>query len=66
MRVGTTPTYTFRLPFSADTCKKVKVTFRQSNKVVLEKSDECILEGDVIKVSLTQDETFKFTYPRQS
>lgn len=63
MRVGTTPTYTFKLPFSVDTCKKVKVTFRQNNKVVLEKTDDCILDSDVVKVTLTQDETFMFVYP---
>ena len=63
MRVGTTPTYTFKLPFATDVVSKAKVTFRQNNKVVLEKTDVCVLEGDIIKVSLTQEETFMFTFP---
>lgn len=63
MRVGTTPTYTFKLPFAGDSVQKVKVTFRQNNKVILEKTDECLLEGDTVKVTLTQEETFMFIYP---
>lgn len=66
MRVGTTPTYTFKLPFEVDNVQKVKVTFRQNNKVILEKTDECLLEGDMVKVTLTQEETFKFAYPSKA
>lgn len=63
MRVGTTPTFTFKLPFGTDVVQKAKITFRQNNKVVLEKTDDCVVDADMVKVSLAQEETFMFTYP---
>lgn len=63
MRVGTTPTFTFKLPIGTDVVQKAKVTFRQNEKVVLEKIDDCVLEKDVVKISLTQEETFMFSHP---
>ena len=60
MRVGTTPTYVFQLPEGADSVKTAKVTFRQNRTVILEKKEECIIEDNVVKVSLSQEETFLF------
>ena len=60
MRIGTTPTYTFKLPFEVSTLQKIKVTFRQGSTLILEKKDSFVLAGNIIELSLTQAETFLF------
>lgn len=63
MRIGTTPTFTFELPADVTGITKVKITFRQSGRLILEKYlSDCTLDGNVIKVSLKQEDTFLFTH----
>ena len=62
MRRGTTPKHTFTLPFNVDDVDSVQVIYRQDmiSKVVKAKSD-CILDGNNITVTLSQEETLRFT-----
>ena len=58
---GTTPTLSFRLPFDTNTLKKFYITFNQNEKTILEKTaEDCILKGNVISLSLNQEETLAF------
>ncbi len=58
---GTTPTHTFTLPFNTDQIRKVKVIYAQDDVVLFTKEGEaCALEDNVIRVRLTQEETFLF------
>ena len=59
---GPTPTHTFKnIPVEAVNIDKVKITYAQAGKVVLEKrKEDCIIEDGEIKTTLTQEDTFKF------
>ena len=61
MRRGTTPTYTFPIPFSIDSIATAKVTFAQSGVLVEKKLEDCGRGEDEISVKLTQEETFRFS-----
>lgn len=66
MRRGTTPTHTFDIsPIEASVLSKVKITYAQGNTVVLVKrTEDCTLEGNTIKLTLTQEETLKFDHKK--
>ena len=58
---GTTPTHRFTIPFDAAVISKVRVTYAQREKVLLTKDEtECSLDGNVIELKLTQEETLLF------
>lgn len=58
---GTTPTHTFNLPFDTYLIDKIKISYAQDGNVVLTKEkDDCTLQGNSVKVRLTQEETLKF------
>ena len=58
---GTTPTFNFTLPFEASQLTAAYITFSQRNTVVLEKTlDECTYEGEILTVTLAEEETLKF------
>lgn len=58
---GTTPTHTFRLPFDTSMVDEVKITYAQDGDIKLVKgTEECVLEGSAVKVTLTQNDTFSF------
>ena len=55
---GTTPTLNFTLPFECRNITALSVAFAQEEKVVLEKAyEDCVLEGNKISVTLTEDDT---------
>ena len=61
MRQGTTPTHTFLLPFDSSNIKTLELTYAQDDIVRITKGlDDCTLEGDVVAVELSQEETFLF------
>lgn len=65
MRIGTTPTHTFKLPTEmAGAAKKVRVIYNQLGSKVLAKE---ILEpqGDTISIKLTQEETLLFHHAHE-
>lgn len=62
MRRGTTPTHTFQLPVDAATLEEVKIIYAQSGKEVLTKyKEDCSANGTAVSVTLTQEETLKFS-----
>ena len=63
MLIGTTPTHTFSLPFNTGIISKIKVTYAQNGRVILEKKDkQCVLDGNTVSLKLTQEDTFLFEY----
>ena len=60
---GTTPTLTFTLPFSAEQVAAAYVSFKQKDRLVLEKAAGaagCACQDNQIAVTLTQEETLAF------
>lgn len=58
---GTTPTHIFQLPIDTGTLKKVRITYKQHSKVVLEKTEADVdMEGSTISFVLTQEESMRF------
>ena len=63
MRIGTTPTHQFTLPFPVDLVQKVEITYCQSGKEIIKKcNDDCVMEGETISITFTQEDTFKFNW----
>lgn len=63
MKIGGTPTHKFVLPFSVAEIDEVEITYQQNEEVILQKyKNDCELDGKTISVTLTQDETFKFSH----
>ena len=61
MRIGTTPTFTFGLPFSSSMIDRAHVVFYQNGKVVLKKCEtDFKTNSKEITVDLTERETFLF------
>jgi hypothetical protein len=62
MRRGTTPTHTFSLPFSVETISALRITYAQNGEIVMNKTEgDVTAEGQEISVTLTQEETLKFS-----
>lgn len=62
MRIGTTPTHTFELPFNVAVIDAVEITYCQNKKIVLQKNeDDCTMGENIVAVTLSQQDTFKFT-----
>lgn len=58
---GTTPTLNFTLPFECSTITVCSIAFAQDETVVLEKTlTDCRMNGRVLSVELTEDETLLF------
>ena len=61
MRIGTTPTFTFHLPFSSSLISKIRVIFHQNNKIVLKKNKSDLeIDGEKFNLTLKEHETFMF------
>lgn len=64
MRRGTTQNLTFTLPEELE-IDVMYITFFQGNKAVLEKSlDDCEVDGNVVTLFLSQEDTLKFSAPK--
>lgn len=58
---GTTPTHTFNLEMETRTIRALRITYKQGEAVVLEKTeDDVTMSGTTIKVKLTQEDTYAF------
>ena len=60
MRKGTTPTLTFRLPYTVDQLSDIKVTIAQDDVILEKRLDDFKASDTTVYVTLTQDETFLF------
>ena len=59
---GTTPTHTFKLPFTVDNVKDVIISYIQNRTIVfVKKIDDCVLVDNEIQVNLTQEDTFSLS-----
>jgi hypothetical protein len=62
---GTTPTHTFNIPFDTSLVDEVKITYAQEDEIILTKgTTDCTLENNAIKVTLSQEDTFKFDHAK--
>lgn len=57
---GTTPSFTFKLPFPVDMVANAKVTLLQGETMLEKKLCDCEASEDTLTVRLTQEETFLF------
>lgn len=57
---GTTPSFTFRLPFNVDYLANAKVIFSQGETTLEKKLDGCEASGNELTVRMTQEESFLF------
>ena len=63
IRLKTTPTHTFTLPFETDILDLVEITYKQGNVIRLVKKstdDSVTMDGKDVVVELTQEETLLF------
>ena len=59
---ATTPTHIFNLPFETSTIKELMISYAQRRNVVIEKfKDDCVFDGKMIALTLTQRDTLKFS-----
>lgn len=58
---GTTPTHVFKLPFDSAQLSAARVVYKQGSKEIIRKeTKDFTMEGNIIKVNLTQEDTFLF------
>ena len=58
---GTTPTFTFTADMDCSQLDKLDISFAQQDKVVLSKGfADCVIDGNEITVSLTEEDTLLF------
>ena len=58
---GTTPTFTFTLPFDCGQISRLNLCFAQQGQIVLEKDlSACTVEGNTLGVTLEEEETLLF------
>lgn len=56
---GTTPLHEFELPFDTALLKEVKVIYSQNDtEIFCKRAKDCNFDGNVIRIKLTQEETF--------
>ena len=61
MKQGSTPTLEFTIPLNEYTISKARISFGYGNVLTLKKEkDELKISDNLIKVTLTQEETFLF------
>lgn len=62
---GTTPSYTYTIPFDVADLSVVRATFKQTTLagavLVVKGKADCTLSGNTVVVTLTQEETLGFT-----
>ncbi len=64
---GTTPTHKWTIPVDATAVKTARVTYKQGEEVLLVKNTEdCVVEGKALKVTLTQEDTLKFSHKKKA
>lgn len=58
----TTPTHRFRLKLNTDQIEAVRISYAQNENVLLVKTlEDCTIDGQVITVKLSQEDTNEFT-----
>ena len=61
IRRGTTPTHTFTVDVDLTQATALYITYKQNDKVVVEKSiEDCTITAETVTVELSQAESLKF------
>ena len=61
---GTKQTHIFKLPIDTGTISKIRITYVQSGKTVLEVTeDEVVMDDNEVRYRLSQEDTLKFKFP---
>ncbi len=61
MIIGTTPTHFFKNQFKASEIKEVRILYAQDDELVVKKTTaDCNIQDNLITVTLTETDTFKF------
>ena len=59
---GATPTNTFTIPVTESEIRKIRITYEQNGKIVLQKhKEDCTFNEKKVSVKLSQEETLRFT-----
>lgn len=61
---GTTPTFTFTLPFDGSLLASARISCLQESPtevLVVKETADCLLDGDQVSATLTQEESLRFT-----
>ena len=62
---GTTPTHIFEIPIDSSLLKQVQITYAQGSANLLVKTiEDCVLDGNSISVTLSQEETLMFSHKK--
>lgn len=62
---GTTPTHIFEIPIDSSLLKQVQITYAQGSTNLLVKTiEDCVLDGNSISVTLSQEETLMFSHKK--
>lgn len=65
MKIGTTPTHKFTIPYDESLVDKVRITYSQGEKRLIKKENADItFDGNGIVVKLSQEETLSFNHQR--
>lgn len=63
MKMGSTPTHTFTVPYEASSIRKIRVSYGQNGKELVCKSEsDCVLEEGILSCTLTQRDTLQFDH----
>ena len=66
MIIGTTPTHKFTLPFDTNRIKNVHIIYAKDGEpIVVKEKDDCSFDGNVVSVTLTQEDTFLFKHNKR-
>ena len=59
----TTKTHTFTVPYDTNLIEKIRVVYAQDGDIVFKKEKQDVtLDGNVVTVKLSQEDTFKFSH----
>lgn len=59
---GTTPTHSFKIPMDTASITRAMIIYAQNGVEVFRKeTPDCVMEGNKISVTLTQEDTLKFS-----
>ena len=62
----TTPTHTFKLPIELTSKAKIRLTYKQDDKIVItKKTEDFVLDGEIISCKLSQDETLSLDHNKK-
>ena len=59
---GTTPRIIYKFPFDVASITQIRIYFTQGNRTIIVKDEsDCTFEDNTVSVTLTEEETFKFS-----